>query len=276
MKGRRLSLIVLCAALIGAAVVFGVPNAYTLATYCMIAVVLLTMICVAAWSVGARAVVAAAEENRWVAVSGVLLIAPLTLFSLLAGIGPPGGQSDSDNELRYVVLFIGAFAVGAGFIVLTEALRAAHERLYSTLGYAAISCATPLYLIWATILIGHFREQIAHPGETVPWVVSLLDLSDVVLFFAGALTYAATAAFAMSLGRIHWIGRGAAAGFAIASFVALLCLAVRGLGFPDPARVFAHWYSIPGYVVGIPAVPWMIPCVLGIMLLHRAGLDETV
>jgi len=60
----------------------------------------------------------------------------------------------------------------------------------------------------------------------------------------------------------------------IASFFALLCLVNRGLQFPDPTVVFMHWYTIPAFVAGIPAVPWIMPCLFGVVLLRRAGDEQ--
>ena len=59
-----------------------------------------------------------------------------------------------------------------------------------------------------------------------------------------------------------------------ASFFAALCLVIRGLQFPDPAEVFKHWYAIPGFVVGIPAVPWIMSCLFGVVLLRRVGDEQ--
>jgi hypothetical protein len=46
------------------------------------------------------------------------------------------------------------------------------------------------------------------------------------------------------------------------------------LKFPDPISVLAHWHTIPGFVAGIPAVPWIMPCLFGIVLLGRAGREQ--
>lgn len=38
--------------------------------------------------------------------------------------------------------------------------------------------------------------------------------------------------------------------------------------------VFMHWYTIPAFVAGIPAVPWIMPCLFGVVLLRRAGDEQ--
>ena len=81
-------------------------------------------------------------------------------------------------------------------------------------------------------------------------------------------------AFAASLGRVQWLGRGAARAFIIVSFVALLFLMIRGLQYPDPRALSTPWYTNPGFVVGIPAVPFIMPFLLGVVLLRRAGDEQ--
>ena len=184
---------------------------------------------------------------------GAALIA--VLFSFLPGIGPPGDQTPAESELRYLILLVSAIAIG--FAVLKDALATTGEKFFSTIGGATIFIATPLYLVLGTIAVGYFRAKSAASAGQVPAaMLTLAELSEILLFVGGALTYVATAAFAVSLGRSGLLGRRASSVFATLSLIALLCLAIRGLWFPNPKVVFTHWYAIPGYIVGIPAVPW--------------------
>ena len=57
----------------------------------------------------------------------------------------------------------------------------------------------------------------------------------------------------------------------IISLVALLLLVIRGLHFPDPHALSTPWYTSPGFIVGIPAVPFITPFLFGVVLLRRAG-----
>jgi hypothetical protein len=106
-------------------------------------------------------------------------------------------------------------------------------------------------------------------------MVSLAIWSEILLFTGGLLTYLSTAAFAASLRRVLWLGRSAALAMIVLSLVAALLLALRGLSFPDPRVALISWYTTAGWVVGIPAIPWMIPCVMGIVLLWRAGSRQS-
>jgi len=99
-----------------------------------------------------------------------------------------------------------------------------------------------------------------------------------MLTFAGASFYDLLSApshnlrrFAASLRRARRLGRSAAFAMIALSLVAAFLLALRGLSFPDPKVALTSWYTTAGWVAGIPAIPWMIPCVMGIVLLWRAG-----
>ena len=271
---RSLSYIVLCVALIVVTVVFGVRAKYVPGLYQAIAGVQFAVICIAGWKLGAWAIVADAVARRRLAVAGVLLVTPWALFSFLPGIGPPGDQTPEENQLRYLILLIDSIAIAGGLVVLKEALDESGERFYSTLGFVAIMLATPLYLIWATFMLGAFRalEQ-ATSGEVPPWILWMSDPSDILLFFGCMLTYVSTAAFAVSLGQSHWLGRRSTRAFVAASVLAVLFLVIRGLQFPNPTAAML-WYRIPGYVVGIPALPWIMPCWFGVSLLRRAGDEQ--
>ncbi len=199
---------------------------------------------------------------------------PFALFSLLAGLGPP---SDSQNgpaheELRFLVLLVNSIAVAGGFVLLKEALTEAGERFHSTLGFAAGVLAAPMYVIFTAIQLVDERVALREGGRSQGYT-PLDDLGIVLLFFGGVLTYLATAAFSASLCRLKWIGHAATGVFVSLSFLALLILVNRGLDYPDLSGPSSPWYTLLGFVAGIPAVPWMMPCALGVILLRRAG-DE--
>jgi len=176
--------------------------------------------------------------------------------------------------MRYLVLIVMATAIAGGFVVLREALSEAGERFYATLGFAAIMLSGPLYLIWNAFEFGAvFGKE--HAGEVPAAIVSLGDVFDLVLFVAGFLTYLATVAFAASLGRVQWLGRRATRAFMLVNGIALLFLVIRGLQFPDPRALSAPWYTSPGFVVGIPAVPFIMPFLFGVVLLRRAGKEQS-
>jgi hypothetical protein len=70
---------------------------------------------------------------------------------------------------------------------------------------------------------------------------------------------------------VGWLGATATRVYVVLSFVALAFLLLRGVSFPSPASGPSPWYATPGFVVGIPAVPWFMPYFLGVVLLRRAA-----
>jgi hypothetical protein len=71
--------------------------------------------------------------------------------------------------------------------------------------------------------------------------------------------------------RAQWLGRTASRVFVTASLLALLFLVLRGLQFPVRSVAMTSWSTIPGFVVGIPAIPWIMPVLFGVVLLRRVG-----
>jgi len=66
-------------------------------------------------------------------------------------------------------------------------------------------------------------------------------------------------------------GGGAAVAYATASAVLMLLLIVRGFEYPEISGRTAPWYTQPGVIAGIPAIPWLMPTLMGALLLRRAG-----
>jgi hypothetical protein len=100
------------------------------------------------------------------------------------------------------------------------------------------------------------------------------EILDSLLFAACALTYLATLVFALSMGRVGLLGRHGKIGFTMASLILLTLLTVRGLSFPDPRASSTPWYLNLGFIAGVPAVPWIMPYLIGVGLLRRAGETE--
>lgn len=269
---RRVSYVFLCSVPFLSFVVAGVHAFRVQGVYQAVGVIYFGAIAIGAWTLGARAIKSGAQDRRLLGAAGTLFVIPFAVVALLwVGIGGPWQATAAENEMRYLVLIVMATAIAGGFVVLREALSEAGERFYATLGFAAIMLSGPLYLIWNIFAFGVFFAK-EHTGEVPQALHSLGDMMDLLLFVAGFLTYLATVAFAASLGRVQWLGRGAARAFMIVSFVALLFLVLRGVQYPD-GRV-TPWYTSPGFIVGIPAVPFIMPFLFGVVLLRRAG-EET-
>jgi hypothetical protein len=242
--------------------------------YQVIGVIQFVAMALAAWILGARAITSASRQPRLLALAGIFLITPFALPALMwVGLGPPWEATPPENQMRYLVLAAMAIAIVVGFVLLREALGEADEKSRPSVGFAAILLAGPLYLVFDAFGFGWATVRLQ--GGQMPPVFHDLDaVVDMILFLAGALTYIATAAFAVSLGQAQWIGRGAARTFTIVNLVALLLLVIRGMHFPDPRALSVPWYASPGLIVGIPAVPFIIPFLFGVILLRRAGKSD--
>ncbi len=272
---RRVSYVFLCIVPflsfgVGVVRAFRVPGVYH-----AVGVAHFAAIAIATWTLSNGAIRADAQDRRLLGLAGTLLVTPFALVALLwVGLGPPWVATAAENQMRYLVLIVMASAMAGGFVVLREALSEAGERFYSTLGFAAIILAGPLYLIWDAIVFGaYFAKE--HAGQVPPTIASLNVVLDLLLSLAGALTYFATAAFAASLGRVEWLGRKATRAYIVVNFVALFFLVIRYLHYTDPAALSTPWYITPGFIVGIPALPLIMPSLFGAVLLRRAGDEQS-
>jgi len=271
---RRFSYWFLFAIFIVAIVLAAIRPLRISGVYQVVGVIQFAAMAFAAWTLGARAITSTSRGPRLLALTGILLITPFALVALFwVGIGPPWVATPVENQMRYLVLTAMAIVIVAGFVVLREALGNADEQSRPSVGFATIMLAGPLYLLFDALAFGVSTARL-HGGEVPSAFRDLNTAIDMILFLAGALTYIATAAFAVSLGQARWLGRGAARAFMIVSLVALLLLVIRGLHFPDPRALSTPWYTNPGFIVGIPAVPFIIPFLFGVILLRRAGESD--
>lgn len=271
---RRVSYVFLCAVPVLAIGFAAVRPLRVSGVYQSIGWVLFSAIVLAMWVLGARTVRSGAQEKRMLALAGGLLLVPFALIALLwVGLGPPWDATPPENVMRYFVLLVSSIAVSGGFIILKEALSDAGERCYSTLAFAAAVLAAAAYVVWTSFVLAAVVMRV-RDGQAPAAIGALADVLDLLLNVACFLTYLATAGFAMSFGRAHWLGRYATRTYVIVSLAASLCLIARGWSLPDPATVSPAWYTQPGFVAGIPAIPFIMPFLLGVVLLRRAGDEQ--
>lgn len=261
---------------VGAVRALRIPGVYQ-----VLAGVQFAAVALAAWQVGAWAITVEGGARRQCALAGTLLILPWLFFALLAGIGLPSQATPPENRLRYGILLLDGVAIAGGLVLLTDVLRQAGERFYSTIGFAAAVLAGPLGVLWAVfpLALGDVVAQVrATAGQIPDWLKSLQGLSEILLMGIIFLTYVASAAFSKALGRTQWLGRSASRGFTYVSLLAILGVAIMmmvALRTPqDPMAAFKTWYALPGFIFSIPAVSFMIPSLLGVSLLKRAGATD--
>jgi len=241
--------------------------------YQAIGVVHFVLICIAAWNCGVWQIFKGTGQKRVLALAGTLLLMPFALIALLwVGLGTPGEASPTENRLRYVVLLASSMSVATAFVILKEAICDAGERFFSTVGFAANLFSGAAYLVWLTFYLGLFVAKV-HDGQVAPALISVANVLDTLLFAACVLTYLTTMAFAASLAKVRWLGSASSRAYVFVSTAALTLIIIRGLSFPNPAASSSPWYTQPGFIAGIPAVPWIMPCLLGAVLLRRAGAE---
>ncbi|MGE5105067.1 MAG: hypothetical protein ACM3NZ_09980 [Betaproteobacteria bacterium] len=271
--GRRISYFFLCALPFVNIVVVGMRSLRIPGLYSAVGGLLFATIVIAAWTLGMRVIAVAEAETRSMALAGSLLIAPWAIVSLLwVGLGAPFQATTAENYMRFLVLLGSSIVVAGAFLALKQALYDAGERFYSTLGFAASIPAGVAYLLSVSVSVAQSMAKLGgHDATASPL---LFNLYSVLEFVAVILTYMSTAAFAASLGHAGWLGRRAAYMYVVLNIVFVVLLLTRGLAYPELSGNTAPWYMRPGFIVGIPAVPWIMPGLLGVVLLRRAGAQK--
>ena len=272
-SGRRVaraSFWLLCLALFIAIPMFGVPAAYLPPVRTGLAALQLLLILGLGWAAGLSRIASPAEASRKAMVAAALLIWPVATFSLMPGFGPPDFTDVAHNLFRFYVLLVDVIAIGAGTFLLQDVLGEAGERLWSRLGFAAMLSATPIYLVWAVLMLASARAAAAGtPWRLGAWRGDVQSIVDILQFFGAFLTYLAGGLFAAALFAAGLIGRKTAAVLVGVAVFAELCMLVRGLDNPPLSLIGANVLSFIGWAAGIPAVPWLSLCVMGLILLRR-------
>ena len=272
---RRISYVFLCALPLFDVPVIGMRALRIPGVYQPVGVILFAAIVIAAWTLGARAIASRVGGRRRLAAAGILLILPWAINSLLwVGLGAPFQATRAENYMRFLVLLADSMIIAGAFVALKEELYDAGERFYSTLGFAASVPAGTAYLVCMSIIVASYVEVLGGKGGSPPQLFN--SLFSVLEFVACVMTYIATASFAASFGEARWLGLGPARTYVVANLVLVSLIVARGLSYPDLSSGTAPWYVQPGFIAGIPAVPWIMPGWLGVLLLRRAGNEPRV
>jgi len=197
---RRFSYWFLLAIFIVAIVLAAIRPLRVSGVYQVVGVIQFAAMAFAAWTLGARAITSTSRRSRLLALTGILLITPFALVALFwVGLGPPWQATAAENQMRYLVLTAMAIAIVVGFVVVREALGNAGEQSRPSVGFGMIMLAGPLYLLFDALAFGVSTARL-HDGEVPSAFRDLNTVTEMILFLAGALTYVATAAFAVALG----------------------------------------------------------------------------
>jgi len=250
---------------------FGVIGARALRPYWFFGILYFATMIAAAWNLCGSAVRSGAEREQRMWLTGGLLILFTTVVALFwVGLGPPFQATPVENRMRYMVLVLGSVAVTAGFLMLETVIHQSGERLLSKLATTFAILAGAAYLVWNCHALGLFVIR-TRTGQFPAGLDGMNEILDSLLFAACVLSYLAMLIFAFSMGRAGLLSGGGKIGFAVANVILIALLLMRGLSFPDPRAISTPWYLNLGFIAGIPAVPWIMPYLIGVGLLRRAG-----
>jgi len=226
----------------------------------------------AALALGAGAARSPDPLRRGLASAGALFVSPFAAMALLwVGLGTPWDSTPAENQLRYAVLLFASVAVTAAFVIVRDVLRDPIAPVLRASAFTAALLAGAAYVLWTSLQLGLY-SKLSRAGNLSPALIEISEVLDAVLFAACLLTYGATALLSVFLVSAQRLGRVGGAILFTLNTAAIALLVIRGVAFPDPAT--APFYTRPGFVAGIPAVPWIMPCVLGAALLSRASREH--
>lgn len=209
----------------------------------------------------------APENDPRLRFGGILLLVPIALIGLLwVGLGTPWDATVAENKSRYAALLAMSIAVAAGFHLLGDALRDSGEKLFAPCAVVLGLLSGSAYVVWTSFQLGDFALNLAS-GARAPGAAAMNNVFDALLFAAGALAYLATACLAGALGRLGRLGPVASHVYLALNLLALALLLRRGVSFPTPGSGPEAWYMTPGFIVGVPAMPWILPYFLGVRVL---------
>ena len=235
-----------------------------------IGLVLFAAIGLAAWVSGARVLASGPEASRQLALAGVLLILPFALVALLwVGIGAPFEASLAENHMRFVILVVDSLLITIAFVATWAAITDRGERLVANIALAAGLCAGTAYFGCLSISLAQVVTAVQGGKLAMPPIAT--NFYNGLEFFACLLTYLTVILFASSMSRAGLLGRGPAAIYAATAALFIVFLLMRGFEYPEISGRTAPWYTQPGVIAGIPAVPWLMPTLLGVVLIRRAG-----
>lgn len=270
-RSRRIGFAFLCTAPFLNLVVLGVRAFHVAGVYQLVGVAYFSVIVLAMWGAGARGLVNNDASVQRLALAGALLLVPMSLMGLLwVGIGAPWQATLQENRMRFLVLAAGSIGLTSGFVVLQQALRDEGEGVVSSLALALSLLAGASYLTWFSFHVG-FRQLHLQTGQVPSFIQPISDVLDTLEFFACALTYAAAFLFSASFGLAGWVSRKASVVLALASALGFALLVLRGISYPDLDAATAPWYVRPGFMAGVPVICWIIPILLGAIVLRQAG-----
>lgn len=212
------------------------------------------------------------SEKKFLIAGAFFLLVPWILISMFFGLGPPPESPSewtataAEQQIRYFMLTIAGVFIALGFSFLRENLKQEGEKFFSLLGFILILIAIPLFvldmLFWGFSLTESFKILVSSHTEKLPeWFAPMRKLFGMISVVEVALTYLATAFFAVSMHRTGWLGILTCRIYIAISLVAFILIVLSSF-FSEP-------FLTAGFVVSIPAAPFLMPYYMGVNLLYR-------
>ena len=203
--------------------------------------------------------------------AALLLIIPWMLFSLFAGMGrPPLTIADwlataTEQQVRFTILIIGGICAFMGFALLKTKLQSQGELIYSVLGFTVLGIAIPLFILnmafWGYYLTAAFRFFVTLPaGKRPEWYPPVTTFFYVIAVVEVVLVYFATILFAIALKKTGILSSRASRWYVVIAIIGAV-FALIPPSWPEP-------FSIFGYLAVIPAIPFIMPYLIGVRLLR--------
>jgi hypothetical protein len=272
--GQRVSQVFLWVAPFLSPILMLVYRAGGLKVYAVGGATLLVLMAGAVWILAAGSVTSPASNRSIALLPGVFLVANLASAAVTVTTGPPP-TSDAvwvairtEQHVRYVGLLIAGLLALAGFTLLTASLREAGERVFSVLAFSSTAIATVLFILFAlgALTIYDLVAQQRSAGNTPAWSSPLLILIFSWIELYAVLSYLATSLYAVALGKVGLLSK-----FVCVLFVALgtiaAVLALIAITTPNQTGTLTHGL----FIFTIPAVPLILPYLIGVNLVRRAG-----
>jgi cation transport ATPase len=269
---QKLSLVYLCLVpLIVVAIGFGIGHV-NYKIYLPVWLINACLMITAAWNLGGYHLKSHNREIKQQVITALLLFTPWLLFSIFAGMGPPPAtlqgwvNTAAEQQVRYTILIAGGILFALGSALLKVKLQAAGENLYSAMASAAINISLPLFIInmafWGYYLTDAFRIFILQGATKRPdWYGPVKSLFYVISIAEVLLMYLGTVFFAVSL-KVTGLFNPVACRYYIIFGLAGMVLVVLPPSWPEP-------FGTAGYLVAIPAIPFIMPYLIGVHLLKH-------
>lgn len=202
--------------------------------------------------------------------AALLLIIPWMLFPLFAGMGPPPVKladwvtTGTEQQVRYTILIAGGIIACMGFALLRVKLQERGETVFSTLGVTAIGIAIPLFILnmifWGYYLTDAFKIFVTVPqGKRPDWYPPIKTLFYLISVIEVVLIYFAIGLFAIALQKMQVLSYRACCCYVVVALIGMILVALPASS-PEP-------FSTLGYLAAIPAIPFVMPYLMGIRLL---------